>query len=375
MATKTKKRSAADRYASQVNAESTLRFGQEESTLAQALKETDQQYQGDVSVAKGTRAAIQQAAKTAKPQLQKDFGTSNDMVKEVGTKLAADLAKLPAAGEVGAAAIRDGAGTQRRLAESLAMANAETTARSRDAVSGERYAIASSRQRRSQNREKITDRATALANEKGAFAQGRTGELVENSRERSITRRGQDVQERTARADRRTANRNADEDRKVEREKIEADEKGKNKPKTADNHENARTLIAQARHEAQRLRTEGKADPGRAGVADTLLRGRPDQSVEDPESGTKIKIPGVEKSKSETFASVALDLEYDGHISTANMKKLQKMGYSVKDLGLETAGRSGTKKPQSIVPKPRKSKKSKPNALSGTTLGGFPAKP
>jgi hypothetical protein len=95
---KKKKRSAADRYASQVSAESTLKFGPEADSLAAALADAEKSYGSDVAVAQGTRAAIQTASQRAKPEFRKDYGAALGTVDQTKATLSADLARLPGAG-------------------------------------------------------------------------------------------------------------------------------------------------------------------------------------------------------------------------------------------------------------------------------------
>lgn len=398
MATKAKKKpasSAVDRYASQVGAESKLKFGPEEDSLAQALKDAESTFEGDQSIARGTRRAIEHAAKSAKPRFAADNATAREAVTATKTTLAADLAKLPTAGAMAGASARDAAGTERRLSELLAGANAETEARQRDAAAGEGYALQNARSRFGESREKIATRQQGIAGEKGAFAQARAGELVEDARDRRVTVRGQDKTADTAAANRRTSNRNTDaaleETTRHNREMEQNAAADKKKSKVASPKETAetKTKITRAVEQAKALQKEGR---DRSTSAKFIVNGRAGQTIKQAPKDMKMpdgteykagdtleerhiaKVPEV-KATDEYIASVALDLAYDGHLSTRNMKLLQKMGLSVKDLGLNTSGRSGTraaKKPARMVPRPTRPTRGKPSPLTGVRLGGFP---
>lgn len=386
MAAKAKKKTpAGNRYASQVDAESTLKFGPQQASLAQQLKDAGKQYDSDVSVAQGTAEAIQQAAKTAKPKLTGDYKTALSTVDDTKTSLAADLAKLPSAGAIAGASARDAAGTTRRLSEALAASKAETDSRARDATSGEAYAISNARTKLSDTREKVADAGTELSREQGAFAQGRSGELVEAARGRSVTRRGQDKTADTAADNRKSAD---------DRAQATLDETTRHNKETENNTRNAAknkagadpkqtekfgTSLARAREQVKRVMGEvsdkdkasGKVQRSRSETAGILVNGRPGQKIENaPKDGVyggqKLKagdplpnpivVPDV-KQTDQLAASVALDLAYDGHLSTANLKRLHALKISVHDLGISTAGRSGTKASKAkpgvpLLPKP-----------------------
>lgn len=360
------KTSAADRYGTQVDAESTLKFGPEESSLAQQLRDADSNYGTDVAAAHGTRRAIEEAARTSGPKLQRTYETAQGTVADTKRTLAQDLSSLPNAGPIAGASARDAAGTERRLSEALASASAETTSRSRDAASGEGYAVAAAGQRRDATREKVAAREDELAQEKGAFAQGRSGELVEAARGRSVTRRGQDKTADTATANRTSHEHVASEDR-ASREKIAADraaaaaaDKKKGKPRDPKAQQKFATDFTRAKAQVTRVRAEvsdkdkaaGKTERSRQEVAAIVVNGRPGQTIENDAKGNPlpnpVKVPKVSPTD-QLVTSVALDVAYDGHISTANLKKLHAQGISVRELGISTAGRSGTKKPAGAV--------------------------
>lgn len=345
------KRPASARYSPQVDAESKLKFGPEESSLRAQLADAettrDQAYAG----AGGVRAAIEGSAKAALPKLRTEYGTAQRAVDTVQKTLGT---ALTGAGSLGGAAIRDSEGTKMRLAEALAAAEAETTARQRDASSGEAFARQNADSQLATTKGKIGQRQTDLAGERGAFAQARSGELVEASRGRSVTRRGQDKTAATARDNRIAANTRADRsagetarhNRATERQARKNGGTGLAKPADV---EKARTAVNRAMDSARAIAGEvsakdkagGKKMRDRADAAKILVNGRAGQTIKnDPKSGeplaNPIKVPGVNK-QDQLYASVALDMLYDGRISKGNQARLSRLGLTPKQLGLRPA--------------------------------------
>jgi hypothetical protein len=96
--------------------------------------------------------------------------------------------------------------------------------------------------------------------------------------------------------------------------------------------------VAAAQAQVKRLEASGKNRPK---IANLLIAGRSEQTIEDPEAKgpdgkpVKLKVPGVPKTK-QLVASVALDLALDGHVSKHNVERLHKRGLSLRDLGFPT---------------------------------------
>lgn len=355
MATKTrpkkKTRSAADRYSSQVGAEADLKFGPEERSLADELRgaegERDQAYAG----ARGVRAAIEGASARAMPQLKADYGTAQRAVDDATTSLATALKDTPLSG----AAARDAQGVKARLAESLAAAETETASRARDAASGEAFAKQTAAQRFASTAERIGERGTALAGEKGTFAAARSGELVEGARGRSVTRRGQDKSAETAANALEGANERADrsatetERHNKESEKAARAKKNAGKVATPANVEKARTSVNRAMDAARAVAGELSAEEKKKGVkqrprsetAKILVNGRAGVTIKnDPDTGeplaNPVKVAGV-KQQDQLYASVALDMLYDGRLSQKNQQRLRALGLTPAQLGVRPA--------------------------------------
>ena len=95
-----------------------------------------------------------------------------------------------------------------------------------------------------------------------------------------------------------------------------------------------------------------KGDYGsRHEMARDLSEGVPASTVTDPNTGQKIKDPGVPKASSQLALSVALDLGWDGKISRhgfqgqGNLGRLHSRGYSVKRLGYAVQPARAPRKP------------------------------
>jgi hypothetical protein len=128
-------------------------------------------------------------------------------------------------------------------------------------------------------------------------------------------------------------------------ERTHSGKKGTGKDKDASNADvsKATTSIDAAVNAVQKAL--GGAHGSRSQQANTLLSGRPEQahteSQKDKKSGvTKsgkvIDQSGIEPTDS-LYASIALDIVHDGHVSKRNAQRLHARGLTVEDLGLPSA--------------------------------------
>lgn len=329
---KGKRTPLADRYKTQVQAESTLRFNPEASTLRQAIMDLAAERDQQIRSAEISARGIQQMAKESNPQLGKYTREAQGTVNEAQGELTRTLGSSSLA----PAAARDAAGSTRRLAETLSNARSENVARANEAEAGVGFARQNAEARYASETGKVRGRLGDLAREVGAFEQGRTGELTEAARGRSVTRAGQRSTARTAaRGQRAQGERQEDQQEFTAGEKAKdraaADKRAKSgpggsKPATAKEVQRMKTDIAQAVNTAKAK----KPSYGRHELAPILVSGRPARNTPQ---GT---LPAIKAAKSELAASVALDVAYDGHVSRRNAQQLHKLGISVKDLGLPT---------------------------------------
>jgi hypothetical protein len=170
------------------------------------------------------------------------------------------------------------------------------------------------------------------------------GELFESKRDRDVTRRGQTLTLRGKRETTRAQNDRAAADRQS-REKIAADklaaqkdDKAKKPRATSEQIVSAQTHLDLARRQAARAKGDGE---GRGGAAKLLIEGQ--KAIKDPLTNQEIPDTAY-KSVKQLWASVALDLEYDGKVSEKNRRQLVARGYRLKDFGIKVPKRAGLDK-------------------------------
>jgi hypothetical protein len=347
MAAKTKKkRQAQSPYASQIAAESTLRFNPELSALQQALADVGAERAGDISAAHSAAAGAIQTAKQAAPQVSQ---VSSDALGMVDRAIA---------GTVGAS--DDQQRTRTRLAERLSLAKLGLVDRQTRAAEGEQYAVNAATARASANRSKIAARLQALGVEQGAYASGRAGELAGDDADRQlqadIANANNTTSLLTAGVDETGAIRpggpkdpEANGDAQRQREK-DAAARAKTLA-SPDDHQVAAQTIQQAAAVAKQLLKGGLS---RHEAAQVLLTGRPGSSGQpvyaDDGQGHQDRVLNPDGTQQETggtpeipavkplWASIALDLAYDGGVSANNVRRLHnpQKRYSVNELGLPT---------------------------------------
>lgn len=347
MAKKAKRRPLADRYKQQVLAESLLRFNPEisstKATLQDLAGQRDQSIASAGSAAHGARVAISSAL----PQVKDAYGSADAAVARAAQEIG-----LPAVASLGpsqtdairAATSRDVAGARTRTATGLADAIQQFQNRGVDAAHGYLSAVSQAQGTYAEGAGKLRDRLGQIAKEQGAFAQGRTGQLVQSALGRGVTRRGQDVTSASAQAGRQIAKDRLAETRRHNLQIEKGSGKGAAKPATAKEHGETADSISSALQQAKQLRG---AKLTRQEAAGALVGGIPAGSKVDEAKYKKLVDQGVDKAVARrqsvvkspaikavkrTHASVALDLAYDGHISRPNIDRLHQLGYSVKEI-------------------------------------------
>lgn len=345
-----RKRSLASRYRRQVRAETGLRFDPEAQSIREAGRDARRQASGDIRAARQSARGIQRSSDRALPVARKRLGEALATVDTTPSPEVAASALGPAAG-------RDAAGAKRRLGEVLAGTEAELIMRKSDAAAGAASAVRQARSVLADSRGKLSSRSAALARQRGQFAQSRSGELVEGARDRGVKKRGQDKTAASSeRGSKRSSGIDPDTGKPIPGGKLDPDANGKPgdqskpkngvKPATSERVEGATSAIALARQQVQRLKS--KEGLGRAAIGPLLVEGRPGQSLKDPKTQQTIKVPGV-KSVKQLWASIALDLEFNGgRVSSANLRRLKALGYTPASLGIK----GPTKQPRATGGKP-----------------------
>jgi hypothetical protein len=327
---------AGKRRARQVRAEARLRFGPQRRQLRAAMRDVNEAFVTDVDVANETARGSKRAARAAKPQITKAIGDAQRTVSQGPTP-----GVSAALGNLGPAAARDHEGAKRRLAETLAMATTELDQRVVDAEGGRSGAILQAASTRTAEKRRLRDQLRGLAGDAGTFAAARSGELGQEAADRRIRRRGQDVTRQNNRDSTAQAERNSKRSAGIDPDTGKPIKGGKldpkaNKPKaTAPQKQDAQSAVSLARAQIQRLRSKENLDRGRLGPL--LVEGRDDMTLKVDKAGKPlpqpVKVPGVKKVD-QLWASVALDVEFDGKISQANMRRLRKLGYGARALDL-----------------------------------------
>lgn len=170
------------RLKQRVRSEQRLRFGPEEFALSELLRAALQDRAGAIGTARSTAAGVRRSADLAEPTMQRVFGEALAGRERDNATLGEQLSRLGGAeANFGGAIAREQAGVKGRIEESLARTLAELGERKVEASAGEAFAVQQAEGRFAEERGQIGRRAAALAGEKGAFAQGRLSELLDEA--------------------------------------------------------------------------------------------------------------------------------------------------------------------------------------------------
>lgn len=348
-----KRSSRGSQFASQIGAESELRFGPQTDALAALLKQALGDRDQGLQVQRTTREGLIQAARGAQPAAQQALQSS------LGT-IDAALQGITPSGLMAS----DIAATKARLADQSARTATELASRENDAAAGYAAGVRGVQSQYRSDRDKIADQLNSLAGQEGTFGASRLAELLgedrklrhdtnqqtrqqtftagENRAGRAVTRRGQDLshQDRQASID--------------ARQKKAAKANAGRLPGGA-------KLLSPEKHGQFQDQVEStlawiKAHRGdyqsRHEMAQDLSTGVAASKVTDPDSGQEISDPGVPKAKSQLALSVALDIAFDGKVSRhgfggqGNLGRLHQRGYSVKRLGYGVQPARGARRQQ-----------------------------
>lgn len=367
------------KWARQAALQTLLRFGPEESGLAELQRQAQENYSSAVQTAVGTRAGTVNAIDQATPEMASIYDQAGlDQARTGQTLIGHDLAGLGSVAD----SIKGGAALEVATqlgnlskARTQALGNLQTQRVA--AVAGEGFAKQNAQRTLVSDLTKVLTRKQDLSREKGAFKALTYQQLQEAARKEA--------------ADLAKLNRTL-----TQQERNSIRSSGTD-PTTGEPTQNAKTAAAkesrQAAKDAKTAKGEGRLSPekhlaateklddamswlrrldpdksDRHEVAPILATGVkqpavPGQQVYDPATGDKqlnkdgtprmtAGRPAREIPKAGAlYATVAADIYYDGHLSRANEKRLRSAGFSLKRLGLPTyeqwrrAGKPGQKKP------------------------------
>jgi hypothetical protein len=337
-------------FIDQASAETRVKYGPELSALAQLLQNAETDYSASRSAAAGSAAGIQRAVQQAVPFVQNAYQQAGGVQSTANTLLSQDLQGLgPVAGGYKAAAATEAGAAQSRLAGAGAAATADLGSRYARATDTANYMRQKALADLSATKGQIGNRLQALAQEEGSFTQGRVAGLQndssklqaqadrlkaqqgftaqQNALNRDVTKRGQDL----SHSDRRTSA-----------------AKGKWAPQAKQGE--AQSQVASALNFAKQF----AGHLSRQQAAQYLLSGQKSQPVYDTvktPKGTKqvrrlnpdgTPVQGREvPSFDPLWASIALDVAYDGGISHYNVGRLIDRGIKPGSIGFPTQQQRG----------------------------------
>jgi hypothetical protein len=331
------KKPKTDPYLDDAQAQSIIRYGPETSALTALLRAAEQNYTERVRAARSAREFTVGAVGQAQPQVTRAYAGAQQAVQPAFAQ----------GGGVEAQAL------QARLGEAQALAQQQLAARQVSAVEGEGSARQQALREFGQDRQKIGDRGTALAQEIGAFVTSTAGQS------RSAAQAAQQqVDELNARLvqDERNSIRSSGTDPDTglpTQDALTQIENAKPKPGTKwasqEQHVKAADSISSLQNFAQQLKSQKVS---RADAAQALLAGQEAKeipiyrTVKLPNGGTRQErvlnpdgtqktrtIPAVPKAESQLLLKAALDMAYDGHLSRATQKLLHDRKMQIGQLG------------------------------------------
>lgn len=347
-----------NRYRTQVQAESTLRFNPERSALRSGLRDARGTRSQTIRSQRGAKDSAIATADAVRPRYTSAYSQGTAQIDQALASLG-----VPVAGDNPLS--REVAGAKARMAETLQGALTESQSRKLDAEAGFSFAVRKANEDYAGTVSKIRERLTQLAREQGAFQQARSGELSAADTQRSFTasqnakaRRnarltaGVDAQGHVVRGGPKDVNGDG-----------QPDSKGKGggqttptgaKLRTPGDHDKLANDIAGAKRailtiigtlkRAGKLPADRKA--ARAMVAKAAAKGTPSISVSQPgdKQGTRVstKVGGVDPVTNDLALKLGLDVVFDHHVSRAYRELLWSRGYSLKILGLPGPGGSSS---------------------------------
>lgn len=357
------KKKKGNRWASQAAVQALLRYGPQESALAELQRQAEGTYQTSIAQARGSGDMSVEQIKAAEPQTAAIFDRASrqdQLANLFRGQIPGGAAGTPADVLAQGSKIEQ---AQNATNVGLARAGAMNalTERKLAARSGVQYATENARQQFVSDLSKILRQKTEVAGQKGAFTSLTAQQLQDAADERAqalAIAEGQMSQ--SERNSLRASGTDPDTGELTADAAITAAEKAdkeanKNKGKVS---ASGVPLLSIDKHLADRselsraisLAAKGKsAGLDRRATGKGLLSGRTAADVygpEDPktgkreplynEDGTKRRRSEVKPVENQLLVTAALDMQYDGHISRKTQRMLADAGYSIKRLGLTT---------------------------------------
>lgn len=341
------RRRRGGRWANQAALEALLRFGPEQSGLAELQQAALGQFTTSVRQAHAGRRAIGQAITAARPEVAQIYRRAGERTGDINEVLGQSMANAPAS--LQAAMAQEQAGFGRRLEESRADALTDLKDRRVSAREGEVTAVRAARDELAGTIAQVARRNLDLRREQGAFTALRTGELRQAATERADRLAWQQAQLSAGeRKSLRSAGIDPDTGKPIPGGPLTDGKGGKGKGgpggrgwASQEQHAAAQDMVDLAIREAGQLKKLGAS---RAEIADMLTNGAEDQEIalHDPQTGKPLynpdgtpktkRVPGVPSIKSQTLLSAALDMATLGYITPKTYKRLRARRLRVQDL-------------------------------------------
>lgn len=354
----------------QAQNEALVRFGPQRFALQQLIAQALQTRDLAVHAAAGAERGIQSTISQARGETEKNYGAALATTGDTRSLVDAALAHLGGAASPFAAAIageRGGATDRLTLGETNALQ--DLTSQRLQAASGRAFATQHATDQYSKDINQVRQSYQELANEQGAFTQGRVAELKKEAADRQFqydlaqyTQGQQDQRSRTAaRTQRRGQDlSHADRQAAINERKQAANQRhqdavakqnagriGSKGPKLAS--QGAHTALWQQIQGAlPDARTQKQLGRDYGETANLLTNGRRQSQITDPskldpttQKPIKLPVPAITK-RGRLAAIVAADLVYhNGGITQRTMNILHAHGFSTRQLQLKRQPTTG----------------------------------
>lgn len=351
----------------QAKAEAVVRYGPQRFALQELIAQLIDTRNQKLHAARGAERAIQHVISVGRGETQRNYDRAEATTAGTHAMVDEALQSLGAGAAPFAAAIaRERGGTTDRLTESEANSLQDLTNRRLEAASGRAYAENAATSEYTSGLGKIQRSYQELAQEEGAFTQGRIGELRKEAADRAFqrdlaqmrdttTRRGQNLSHQ----DRVAAEQGKDKRAAAKKKNAGPTHIGGGGPKLASQEQH--TALWQSYQSALPDARDLRPHQSYAETVRDLTNGVPGQTLTDPKTGQKIKDPGI-KQRGKLAALVAADYAYYGGITQRTLDILHSRGFSVRDLKLKRAPK---RSPQSLTNTVKQGAQQVADALGG----------
>jgi hypothetical protein len=326
-----------DRFTRDAQLETGLRFGDQETALASLLASERQSRINTIRSAEGAARSATASAQASRPVLRKIYEEAGLTRQEANQDADTAMSGLGQAADVFRGAIaRERAQAKTRIGESQASALGGVEERVGQIALGAQAARNQADTRWADAQSQIGQQFAGLQGQKGAFAALTVSQAKEAQRNRDVQLRSQDLAHQLDPLKARQIEAGVTGIDPVTGKPTPASRRAAQNKKgkgtlTRDQRQKRLDQVGYAQGVIRQLRTIDRTI-GRSDVAGSLLTGR---QIKDANGKTVLTIKPV----GQQWASVALDLEFDGHVSRANRERLRRAGISAKRAGWNTTPR------------------------------------